>query len=155
MKIAVGSDHAGFDLKETLKHHIESKGIDIKDFGTGDTESADYPDFAFDVATAVARGEYDYGVLVCSTGIGMSVAANKVRGVRAAIGYNPDAAAQSRAHIDANVLVFGQRYADPEEALMILDRWLETPFEGGRHERRVGKIKDFEQKGECREADLG
>jgi ribose 5-phosphate isomerase B len=145
MKIAMGSDHAGLDLKEKLKEHLSSAGIEVNDFGTTGPQSVDYPDFAFQAAGAVASGECDYGVLVCSTGIGMCVAANKVRGIRAALACNVAAAAQSRAHVDCNVLVFGQEYTDPETAAAILDRWLETPFEGGRHGRRVGKITDFEK----------
>jgi ribose 5-phosphate isomerase B len=144
MKIAVGSDHAGFDLKEHLKSHLSTRGIETTDFGTSGTESVDYPDFAFDVARAVAQGDCDYGVLVCSTGVGMSIAANKVEGIRAALAYNSDVAAQSRAHLDANVLVFGQRFTETGKATAMLDVWLDTSFEGGRHERRVNKIKAFE-----------
>lgn len=144
MKIAVGSDHAGLDLKQAIRRYLESQGHQVKDFGTTTSESADYPDFAFLVAQAVARGEFRYGVMVCSTGIGMAIAANKVKGVRAAIGYNADVAAQSRAHLDANVLVFGQKFTTPDDAIAALRRWLDTPFEGGRHERRLKKIIDFE-----------
>jgi ribose 5-phosphate isomerase B len=144
MKVAVGSDHAGLELKEGVKTHLAGRGIEVVDLGTSGKESVDYPDFAFGVAEAVSSGAADYGVLVCSTGIGMCVAANKVKGIRAALAYHPDAAVQSRAHVDCNVLVFGQRFSEVTEALTTLDRWLETPFEGGRHERRVGKIRDFE-----------
>ena len=145
MKIAMGSDHAGLDLKEKLKSYLTDTGIEVNDFGTAGSESVDYPDFAFQVAGAVTSGECDYGVLVCSTGIGMCVAANKVRGIRAALPVNIDAAQQSRAHVDCNVLVFGQKCTDPETATAMLARWLDTPFEGGRHVRRVGKITDFEE----------
>jgi ribose 5-phosphate isomerase B len=145
MKIAMGSDHAGLDLKEKLKSHLTSAGIEVTDFGTTGTESVDYPDFAFKAGRAVASGECDFGVLVCSTGVGMCVAANKVRGVRAALVSDPETAAQSRAHVDCNVLVFGQKLIGAETAAAILDRWLNTPFEGGRHGRRVGKITDFEE----------
>jgi ribose 5-phosphate isomerase B len=148
MKIALGSDHAGFDLKEELRKHMIQRGIDVEDCGTQGAESVDYPDFAFAVARAVASGTSDFGVLVCSTGIGMCVAANKVKGIRAALAYNEPAAAQSRAHVDCNVLVFGQKYIEVGNALSTLDRWLDTPFEGGRHERRVRKIKDFEERGQ-------
>jgi ribose 5-phosphate isomerase B len=144
MKIAMGSDHAGLELKEKLKSHLTDAGIEIHDFGTSGNESVDYPDFAFRAAGAVASGDYDFGVLVCSTGVGMCVAANKVRGIRAALACDPDTAAQSRAHVDCNVLVFGQKIIDAETAIAVLDRWLNTPFEGGRHGRRVGKITDFE-----------
>ena len=146
MRIALGSDHAGFELKETLKQDLKDRGFEVKDFGTWSQESVDYPDFAFKVATAVSSEGFDRGVLVCSTGIGMSVAANKVNGIRAALAYHVDAAIQSRAHVDCNVLVFGQRFADPEASVVTLRRWLETPFEGGRHGRRVNKIKEFEAK---------
>jgi ribose 5-phosphate isomerase B len=144
MKIAIGSDHAGFDLKEKLKHHMMQAGHDVNDFGTSGIESVDYPDFAFAVGRAVSSGQCDYGVLVCSTGVGMCVAANKVKGARAALAVDADAAAQSRAHVDCNVLIFGQRQSDVDQAVAILDRWLDTPFEGGRHERRVRKIAEFE-----------
>jgi ribose 5-phosphate isomerase B len=144
MRIAMGSDHAGFILKESLRQHLESRGIDVKDCGTFDRESVDYPDFASEVTAAVTSGDCAYGILVCSTGIGMCVAANKVKGIRAALAYNPEAAVQSRAHVDCNVIVFGEKYTDPDSAVISLDRWLETPFEGGRHERRVNKIKQIE-----------
>ena len=144
MRIALGSDHAGLDLKNAIKQHLQDRKITVKDFGTDVGESVDYPDFGFAVAKAVASGDWDRGILVCSTGIGMSIAANKVRGIRAAVAYNVDVAVQSRAHVAANVLVFGQKFTDPATALVAVDRWLETPFEGGRHERRVQKIVDFE-----------
>ncbi|HVP57434.1 MAG TPA: ribose 5-phosphate isomerase B [bacterium] len=144
MRIGVGSDHAGFDLKTEIRRHLEKRGIEVMDFGTMTRDSVDYPDYGFEVAKAVARGACDYGVLVCSTGIGISIAANKVKGVRAAVAYNVDVAVQSRAHVDANVLVFGQKFVGPETALAALDRWLETPFEGGRHEKRLKKIIDYE-----------
>jgi ribose 5-phosphate isomerase B len=145
MRIAVGSDHAGFILKEILKQHLGAGGIDVEDFGAFDRDSVDYPDFAVEVATAVSEGRCTYGVLVCSTGVGMCVAANKVKGIRAALAYNPEVAEQSRAHVDCNVIVFGEKYMDPDSAVVMLDRWLETPFEGGRHERRVNKIKELER----------
>jgi ribose 5-phosphate isomerase B len=144
MKIALGSDHAGLDLKEAIKQHLLERGLTIKDFGTATRESVDYPDFGIAVAKAVASGDYDYGILVCSTGIGISIAANKVKGIRAAVAYNVDVAVQSRAHVAANVLVFGQKFIEPGVALEAVDRWLETPFEGGRHERRIQKIVDYE-----------
>ena len=144
MKIAIGSDHAGLDLKEELKRHIEGTGAEVIDFGTSSPESVDYPDFAFRVGEAVARGESDFGVLVCSTGIGICIAANKVKGVRAALVCSTEAAIQSRAHVDSNVIVFGQRFNDPQTAKAAFDIWVKTPFEGGRHERRVRKITDYE-----------
>lgn len=144
MRMAIGSDHAGFSLKETLKQHLAGRGIEVKDFGTTGKESVDYPDYGRLVAEAVARGEFDRGVLVCSTGIGMSIVANKVGGVRAAVVYNVDVAVQSKAHLDSNVLVFGERFIGPETAIAAVDRWLAASFEGGRHERRLKKIVDQE-----------
>jgi len=144
MRIAIGSDHAGLDLKTRIRQHLEARGIDVVDFGTKTADSVDYPDFGFDVGKAVARGDCALGVLICSTGIGISIAANKVRGIRAALAYNVDAAVQSKSHLAANVLVFGQKFIGPETALAALDRWLETDFEGGRHERRLKKIADYE-----------
>lgn len=146
MKIAVGSDHAGLDLKEKLKQHIESTGAEVIDFGTSGPESVDYPDYAFKVGEAVAGGECDFGVLVCSTGIGIAIGANKVKGVRAALVCNIEAAVQSRSHVDCNVIVFGQRFADIDMAGAAYDAWIKTPFEGGRHERRVKKIADYENR---------
>ena len=147
MKVGLGSDHAGYELKEELKRHLIGRGVDVEDCGTSGSESVDYPDFAFAVARSVAAGSCDYGVLVCSTGIGMCIAANKMKGIRAALACNEAAAVQSRAHLDSNILVFGQKYTDTASAVSTLDLWLSTPFEGGRHERRVGKIKDFEDAG--------
>jgi ribose 5-phosphate isomerase B len=144
MIIAVGSDHAGLDLKNELTRHIESTGAEVRDFGTSGPESVDYPDFAFKVGEAVANGDCDFGLLVCSTGIGISIAANKVKGVRAGLVCNTDAAVQSRAHVDCNVIVFGQKFIDADSAKAAYDVWVKTPFEGGRHERRVRKITDYE-----------
>jgi ribose 5-phosphate isomerase B len=146
MKIAIGSDHAGLELKEGVKKYIESTGAEVTDFGTHGPESVDYPDYAFKVGEAVARGECDFGVLVCSTGVGIAVAANKVKGVRAGLVCNLEAAAQSRAHVDCNVLVFGQKFCDIDTAKEAYDTFINTSFEGGRHERRVGKITDYESK---------
>ena len=145
MKISIGSDHAGFDLKESIKRHLVSGGYEVEDFGTTSRDSTDYPDYAFKVAQAVASGRSKYGVLVCSTGVGMAIAANKVRGIRAAVATSVDVAAQSRAHLDSNILVFGQKVTDERTALGALDKWLATPFEGGRHERRLNKIIEFEK----------
>ena len=145
MKIGLGSDHAGFDLKESIKRHLAAGGYEVEDFGTFDSQSTDYPDYAFKVAQAVAAGKAKYGVLVCSTGVGMAIAANKVPGIRAAVATSVEVAAQSRAHLDANVLVFGQKVTDENVALAALDKWLTTPFEGGRHERRLKKIIEFEK----------
>ena len=146
MRIGIGSDHAGLELKRELAEYIGSAGAEVADFGTDTSESVDYPDFAFKVAEAVAGGRCDFGVLVCSTAIGMCVAANKVKGIRAALVCNTEAAIQSRGHVDCNVIVFSQRFTDIEAARSAFDAFVKTPFEGGRHERRVRKIMDYENR---------
>jgi ribose 5-phosphate isomerase B len=140
MKIALGADHAGFPMKEKLKAKLAAEGHEVEDAGTHSGESTDYPDYAFDVAGRVARGEAERGVLVCSSGIGMSIAANKVRGVRAAAAASVDQARLSRAHNDANVLALGADFLDQDQAGKMVDVFLSTGFDGGRHARRVGKI---------------
>ncbi len=145
MKILLGSDHAGVRLKEAIQQHLEQRGIQADDFGTYDDTSVDYPDFARMVAGGVSRGEADRGILVCGSGVGMSVVANKFPHVRAALVTGVEVAEQSRAHVDANVLVFGEKYTPVDVALKALDTWLSTPFEGGRHERRVRKIAAIEK----------
>jgi ribose 5-phosphate isomerase B len=144
MKIALGSDHAGFALKDHLRRHLEAQGHAVSDLGTHSTESTDYPDHAAAVGRAVASGEAARGLLVCGTGVGMAMAANKVRGVRAANCNNLFAAHLARAHNDANVLTLGAREVAPEHAAAILDAFLATAFEGGRHARRIQKIADLE-----------
>lgn len=141
MRIALGSDHAGYDQKQLLKQHLEGRGYDVHDVGTtsGD-ESVDYPDFAYSVGRAVAAGEDDFGVLVCGTGVGMAIAANKVAGVRAANVTDPEFAKLARAHNDANVLTVSGRFVPVEVNEKIVDAFLETAFEGGRHGRRVEKL---------------
>jgi glycine hydroxymethyltransferase len=145
MKIAVGSDHAGFELKAKLLSHLQDCGHEVEDFGTFSSESVDYSDYGLKVAVAVGEREFDTGVLICRTGIGMSIAANKVRGVRAALCRDVESARFSRLHNDSNVLVLGAGFTDEEDALEIIDVWLVTPFEGGRHSRRVAKIVQFEE----------
>jgi len=145
MKIALGADHAGFALKEWLRERLKAQGHEVLDVGTNSSESTDYPDFAEDVAHRVAKGESDRGLLVCSTGVGMSIAANKVPGVRAAVGYNEDEVRLTRAHNDANVLALSAKYTGIEDADKFVDVFLSTPFDGGRHERRIGKIKKLEE----------
>jgi len=178
MRIAIASDHAGFALKEQLRERLAAEGHDVQDFGTTNTESTDYPDYASLVAHEVAGGRADRGVLVCSTGIGMSIAANKVEGVRAALVMNDDAAqltrqhndanviaiaankvegvraalvmnddaAQlTRQHNDANVIAIAARYTDAAQAAPLVDKFLNTEFEGGRHARRVAKIARLEE----------
>ena len=139
--IIVGSDHAGFDLKERVKEWLEEKGFLVEDAGTRSPEQVDYPDFAHKVAEAVASGRRARGVVICGTGIGVSMAANRHAGVRAAVVWNEDTARLSREHNDANVLALGGRTTDPDLAERILDVWLKTPFAGGRHARRVAKIE--------------
>jgi ribose 5-phosphate isomerase B len=146
MKIAIGSDHGGFVLKNEILKHIQSKGYDIKDFGCCSAESVDYPDVAHEVSVAVVKGEYDRGILICGTGIGISIAANKIPGIRAALCGDCFSAKVSREHNNANILAMGERVIGVELAKMITDIWLATDFEGGRHGRRVDKIGDIECK---------
>lgn len=138
--IAIGADHAGFALKEKLKQWLEKNGHRTRDFGTYSEESVDYPDFAHPVAEAVEKKEFDLGLLVCGSGNGVAMAANKHEGIRAAICWNEELAALAREHNDANILCLPGRFVKPEEAERILDRFLHSSFEGGRHARRVGKI---------------
>ncbi|RMF80343.1 MAG: ribose 5-phosphate isomerase B [Nitrospirae bacterium] len=138
--LAIGADHGGFHLKEVVIRSLERHGVPFVDLGTHDESSVDYPDYAEKVASGVASGDYDRGILICGTGIGMSIAANKFFGVRAALCHNTYTARMSRAHNDANILVLGGRVIGPGVAEEIVDVWLETPFDGGRHARRVEKI---------------
>jgi RpiB/LacA/LacB family sugar-phosphate isomerase len=144
MKIAIGADHAGFELKNQLGDVLRQTGHEVCDFGTDSAESADYPDFAGRVAKAVASGTAERGVLVCGSGVGMSIAANKVRGIRAALGVNAETVRLTRAHNDANILTLGARFTDPALAGELLRVFLEEPFEGGRHQQRVAKISRLE-----------
>ncbi|HIQ31839.1 MAG TPA: ribose 5-phosphate isomerase B [Aquifex aeolicus] len=145
MRIAVGSDHAGFPLKERIKEFLLRKGHEVRDFGTASRDSTHYPLFAKEVALAVQRGEVDRGILICGTGIGMSITANKFRGVRAALCMNEYMARMSRLHNDANVLCLGDRVVGEELALAIVEVWLRTPFEGGRHSKRIDLISSIEE----------
>jgi ribose 5-phosphate isomerase B len=140
MRVYLGSDHAGFERKETVREHLQAEGYDVTDVGTSSEESVDYPDFAAKVARAVARGDADMGVLVCGTGIGMAIAANKVHGVRAANVTIPEFARLARQHNDANVVTVPGRFLEEATVYEIIDTFLTTPFEGGRHERRVAKM---------------
>ncbi len=144
MKIAIGADHAGFELKNQMGDVLRKLGHEVCDFGTNSTEAADYPDYARRVAKAVASGTVERGVLVCGSGAGMSIAANKVRGVRAALGVTPEEVRLTRAHNNANVLTLGARFIEAAAAREILQVFLSTPFDGGRHERRVAKISLLE-----------
>ena len=140
-QIAIGCDHVGFELKTHIIEHLQSKGYGIKDFGTHSTERTDYPLFAKAVADAVTKGECEKGILVCGTGVGISIAANKVKGVRAVVCSEPYSALLSRAHNDTNILALGARVVGRDLALMITDIWLGGEFEGGRHQRRVDMIE--------------
>lgn len=151
MKISLGSDHAGFELKEKIKQKLTSEGITVDDRGTDSPASCDYPDYARAVGDEVATRGADFGILVCSTGIGMSIAANKVPGIRAAKVDTEFEAALSREHNDANVLALGANVVSDIEAFKIVDKWLNTGFSGGeRHLRRVGKISTIERDEEAR-----
>jgi ribose 5-phosphate isomerase B len=140
VRIHLGSDHAGFAMKEQVKAYLAAQGHDVTDVGAHSEESVDYPLFAKAVGEAVASGDADFGVLVCGTGLGMEIAANKVRGVRAVQITDPELAAMARRHNDANVLTLAGRYSDLPTAERIIDTFLTTPFEGGRHQRRVDMI---------------
>jgi ribose 5-phosphate isomerase B len=144
MKIAIGADHGGFELKNQLRDALIASGHQVRDFGANSAESSDYPDYAGPVARAVADGTSERGILICGSGVGMAIAANKVRGVRAAVGMNPEAVQLTRQHNDANVLTLGERFTDPATAQALVKIFLETPFEAGRHERRVAKISELE-----------
>lgn len=145
MKIAVCSDHGGFELKTKLIPFIEEMGHSVEDFGCFSDKSVDYPDFAFPMAEAVARGEFERGIAVCGTGIGVSICANKVKGIRCALCGDVLSAELTRKHNDSNVLAMGGRIIGVETAKAITKVWLSTPFDGGRHEGRIGKISDYEQ----------
>ncbi len=146
MFIALGADHAGFELKEALKPMLDARGVRWQDFGTVSTTSVDYPDFARAVADAVASGSADRGILVCGSGVGMAIAANKVPGIRAASILDTDQGRLAREHNDINVLTFGARRTPAAEAELILDVFLATPFAGGRHSPRIQKIHQLESR---------
>ena len=144
MKIALGSDHGGYALKCDIIQLLEKLGHEYKDFGCYSTESCDYPDFGEAAARAVASGEYDRGIVICTTGIGISIAANKVKGIRAALCGDCYSAEMTRRHNDANILAMGARVLGPGLALKIVDTFLKFDFEGGRHQRRIDQIADIE-----------
>jgi ribose 5-phosphate isomerase B len=143
VRISIGSDHAGYELKEYLKQMLTGQH-EVVDIGTDCLDSVDYPDYAAKVARLVTAGDVERGILVCGTGVGMSVAANKVRGIRAALAFDLYTAMQSRRHVDANILVLGALVTGKGLAAEIARVWLDTPFEGGRHERRIEKIRRLE-----------
>lgn len=141
-KIIIGSDHAGFNLKNKLIKYLESKGIETKDAGTYSTDSCDYPIIAKEVSYCIAEGKYSKGILVCGTGIGMSIAANKVKGIRAAVLSDTCSAKMSRLHNNTNILCLGERIVGEELAKDIVDMWLSSEFLGGRHEKRVAMFEE-------------
>lgn len=144
MKVAIGSDHGGLKIKEEIKVLMEELGVEFEDVGCTCQESVDYPDYALPVANKVAKGEVDRGILICGTGIGMSIAANKVKGIRCALVHDLFSAKATREHNDSNVLAMGERVIGPGLAREIAKVWLETQFEGGRHLKRVEKITMIE-----------
>lgn len=144
MKVVIGSDHGGFELKEVLKKHLEEKGFDITDVGCYDTASVDYPDIAVAACSKVLSAECDWGVLVCGTGIGISIAANKISGIRCAHVADEYSAAMTKRHNNANMLALGGRVTGPDLAKSILNAYINAEFEGGRHQSRIDKIKALE-----------
>lgn len=145
MKIAIGNDHVAVELKNHIKKYIEAKGIEVVDFGTHSTERCDYPVYGEKVARAVASKECDLGVLICGTGIGISLAANKVKGIRAAVCSEPYSARLTKQHNNANIIAFGARVVGQSVAEMIVDEFLNAEFEGGRHQQRIDLISKIEQ----------
>ena len=146
MKIGIGNDHSALEMKKEIIAFLEEKGHEVVDYGTNSAESCDYPVYGEIVARAVAAGEAEQGILICGTGLGISLAANKVKGIRAAVCSEPFTAKMARAHNNCNILAFGARVVGPELAKMIVETWLNTDFEGGRHQRRVDLITDIENK---------
>ena len=143
MKIAIGSDHGGFLLKQALADHLAKRGFDVLDMGTNSEESVDYPVYGKKTAEAVAGGSADLGIVCCGTGIGISIAANKVRGIRCAVVTNNYMAEMTKRHNNANMIAFGGRVVTPEQAIEMTDIWLDTEYEGGRHARRVAMLDEM------------
>mgnify|MGYP004468531185 FL=1 len=144
MKIAIGNDHTAVKLKTHIKNFLENKGYDVTDFGTSSEERTDYPLYGYKVARAVANKEFDFGILICGTGIGISLAANKVKGIRAAVCSEPYSAKLSRAHNNANIIAFGSRVVGSSLAEMIVEEFLTAEYEGGRHRKRIDMISEIE-----------
>ena len=142
--VALGADHGGYKLKEAVKKHFDSIGVKYKDFGAFNEESVDYPKYAQLVANSIVKGECDKGMLFCGTGIGISIAANKIKGIRAAVCTDEFCAEMCRRHNDANIISFGGRVINESKCLEMADVFLNTPFEGGRHEKRIEQIKKIE-----------
>jgi ribose 5-phosphate isomerase B len=146
MKIAIGCDHGGIVLKPAIEDLLQSRNIEVIDFGCYSTDSVDYPDYALKVAEAVSKGEADKGIILCGTGIGISIAANKVKGIRAAVAHDLFTAEMCKKHNNANILAMGGRVVDIDTAVKMTKLWLDTEFEGGRHEGRIAKITAIENK---------
>lgn len=145
MRIAIGADHGGFELKEIIREHLLKKGLEVQDFGAFSSDAVDYPDVAFKVCEGVKEEKETLGILVCGTGIGMSIAANKVKGIRCALCHDVFSAKMTRGHNDANVLALGERVIGRGHALLVVDTFLNSRFEGGRHQQRVDKIMEIEE----------
>ncbi len=143
---AIGNDHTGVALKEIIKKFVEEKGIEVKDFGTQSTDASNYPEIAESVANAVASGECERGILICGTGVGISIAANKVKGIRAVCCSEPFSAKLSKQHNNSNILCFGARVVGTELAKMIVESWIDAEFQGGRHQVRIDMIQDIENR---------
>lgn len=145
MRIGIGNDHVAIELKNTIKEHLEQQGYEVVDFGTNSPERFDYPISGYKVGKAVASGYVDLGVLICGTGVGISLAANKVHGIRACVCSDPYSAKLSREHNNTNIIAFGARVVGPELAKMIVDEWLGATFQGGRHQRRIDMLAEIEE----------
>ena len=145
MRIGIGNDHVAIELKNTIKEHLEQQGYEVVDFGTNSPERFDYPISGYKVGKAVASGDVDLGVLICGTGVGISLAANKVHGIRACVCSDPYSAKLSREHNNTNIIAFGARVVGPELAKMIVDEWLGATFQGGRHQRRIDMLAEIEE----------
>lgn len=145
MRIGIGNDHVAIELKNTIKEHLEQQGYEVVDFGTNSPERFDYPISGYKIGKAVASGDVDLGVLICGTGVGISLAANKVHGIRACVCSDPYSAKLSREHNNTNIIAFGARVVGPELAKMIVDEWLGATFQGGRHQRRIDMLAEIEE----------
>lgn len=154
MKLAIGNDHVAVEMKKEIKSYLEGKGIEITDVGTNSTERFHYPVSGYKVARLVADGIVDGGILICGTGVGISIAANKVRGIRAVVCSEPYSARLSKQHNNTNIVAFGARVIGSETAKMIVDEWLAANYEGGRHQKRIDMISEIEDKGYLDEAEL-
>lgn len=150
MRIGIGNDHVAFDLKNEIMEYLRGKGHEVIDYGTSSKERCDYPVYGKAVAESVVSGETERGILICGTGVGISLAANKIRGIRAVVCSEPYSAMLSRQHNNTNILAFGARVVGSELAKMIVDAWLEAEYEGGRHQKRIDMIKEIEEE-QCRD----